>query len=91
MAVYACTFNEEGKHSHPQMTLLYDLPSQDGINNWKKIKFLAAPPRTRSVVFGGDLPKQCFLNKGFKEISIGTAPEHIKVVGKNIQGQQKQY
>ena len=73
------------------MALLYDLPLQEVLDNWKKIKVLVAPLGTRSVVYDGEHTKQYFLDLGFKEISIGTAPERIKMVGKNIQGQQKQY
>ena len=33
-AIYECTYNCEGKFSHSQAVLLFELPSQEDLNNW---------------------------------------------------------
>jgi hypothetical protein len=37
------------------MVLLYDLPSQNDLDTWKKIKVLAAPPGIKDIEFNEDL------------------------------------
>ena len=37
-AIFEFTYNQEGKFSQSQIALLFDLPSQDDIDNWRKKK-----------------------------------------------------
>ena len=48
-AVYDFTYNNEGKFSASQMCLLFDLPSQDNLDTFRKIKVLAAPPGLHDI------------------------------------------
>eukprot|EP00957_Ditylum_brightwellii_P011163 845578-Ditylum_brightwellii.AAC.1 len=89
MGVYECTFNDEGNHNHSQMALLYNLPLREDVRNWKKIKVLVAPPEAKNIPLNEELQKQYYLDNGFVETLIGTAPQCIKTVGNNIQAQQK--
>eukprot|EP00957_Ditylum_brightwellii_P048603 3688024-Ditylum_brightwellii.AAC.1 len=90
MALYECTFNDEGNHSHSQMALLFDLPSREDIENWKKIKVLVALPGAKNISLNEELPKQYYLDNRVVETLICTVPQCIKMVGNNIQAQQKQ-
>eukprot|EP00957_Ditylum_brightwellii_P174021 13249493-Ditylum_brightwellii.AAC.1 len=73
------------------MALLFDLPSRKDVGNWKKIKVLVAPPGAKNISLNEERLKQFYLDNGFVETLIGTAPQCIKMVGNNIQAQQKQY
>ena len=53
---------------------------------------LAVPPGLQDVGdFNHDIPKEIYLNQGFKEVTIGIAPERIHNIGRNLQAQRKQY
>ena len=74
------------------MAILFDLPTQDMIDRNKKIKVLSVPPGLQDIgEFDHDLPKEFYLNQGFKEVTIGIAPEQIHSIGRNLQAQRKQY
>ena len=91
-AIYVCTFNDVSeKFSQSQMALLFDLPSQEQLNNWQKIKILVAPPGTREILYDETMTKQSFINNGFTECRIGTSNEYTQSLKNNIQGKRKQY
>ena len=73
------------------MALLFDLPSQEQLNNWQKIKILIAPPGTREIIYDETMTKQSFINNGFTECRIGTSNEYTQSLKNNIQGKRKQY
>ena len=89
-AIYVCTFNDVSeKFSQSQMALLFDLPSQEQLNNWQKIKILVAPPGTREILYDETMTKQSFINNGFTECRIGTSNEYTQSLKNNIQGKRK--
>ena len=91
-ATYEFTYNSDEEFSQGQMAILYDVPTQDQIDRNKKIKILAAPPGYQDFdEFDPDQPKQFYLDKGFKEVSIGIAPERTQSIGRDLQAQRKQY
>ena len=91
-AIYVCTFNDiSGSFSQSQMALLFDLPSQEQLNNWQKIKVLIAPPGTKEIIYDDTMTKQSFINNGFIECRIGTSNEYTQSLKNNIQGKRKQY
>ena len=90
-AVYECTYNEDGKFDQAQIAVLYDLPRQDDLNNWKKVKVLLAPPGWKDVDFDMTRAKSAFIEDKFREISIGVAPDRIISITRTIQGRRKQY
>ena len=57
-AIYEFTYNKEGKFSQSDTALLYDLPTQEDLNDWKKIPVLLSPPGLSSIDFDEDTPKQ---------------------------------
>ena len=65
-------FNKEGQFSNTQTAILYDLPSEDDLLNWKKIKVLKTPLGIREVVYDPEMTKEEYLEKGFEEVLVGT-------------------
>ena len=74
------------------MALLYDLPSKEDVELFKKIKILCAPPGLKNFAIDVDnVTKEELLNEGFTEVSIGIAPERTVALKNNIQAKRKQY
>ena len=90
-AKYEFTYNEESKFSQSQLALLYDLPSQDVLDGFRKLFVLAAPPGIKDIEFDTDASKEFYLEKGFKEVKVGVAPERTKALKRNTQAKRKQY
>jgi predicted GIY-YIG superfamily endonuclease len=91
-AIYVCTFNHpNGFFSQAQMCLLFELPSQCDLDNWRSIKVLVAPPGLKVIVFNEQKNKIEYLNQGYKEVKIGIAPQRTQSLANNIQGKRKQY
>ena len=91
-AIYLCTFNDNtGAFSQSQMALLYDLPTQEQLDNWQKITELIAPPGTKEIEFDETKSKQSYLDDGFKEQSVGVAKECTQSLSNNFHGRRKQY
>ena len=42
--VYKCTYNEDMKFSQSQFCLIFNLPSQDDLNHFRKVEVIMAPP-----------------------------------------------
>ena len=91
-AIYLFTFNDSnGLFSQSQMALLYDLPTQNQLDNWQKILLLVAPPGTKEIEFDQSRSKQSYLDEGFKEQRVGIAKEYTQSLSHNLQGRRKQY
>ena len=74
------------------MAILFNLPSQDDLNNWRKIKILIAPaPGMTDIEFDNTATKASYIALGFIEVKIGVAPERTQSIKGNIQAQRKQY
>ena len=84
-------FNDEGLHSYTQRAILFDLPSQDDLDQFKKIKVLLSPPGCKEVIYYPNATKRSYLEKGYVEINIGCCPDRIQSLTCNKQGQRKQY
>ena len=76
-AIFECTFNDEGLHSYTQKAILFDLPSQDDLDQFKKIKVLLSPPGCKEVIYYPNATKRSYLDKGYVEINIGCCPDRI--------------
>lgn len=90
-ALFEFTYNKDGCFSQSQAAILFDLPNQENLNNWKKVKVLAAPPGVKDISFDPTASKEYYLAQGYKEVSVSTAPERSQTVGDNIQDHCKQY
>ena len=90
-AVMEMTFNVEGKFSNTQTAILYDLPSEDDLSNWKKIKVLKTPIGLKEIIYDSNISKATYIDQGFVEVNVGVAPERTQIFSDNIQAKRKQY
>ena len=90
-AIFECTFNKEGKFSNTQKVLLYDLPSQETLNNWQPIKVLLSPVGLQDIEYDPDKLKESYISQGFTEIEVGLKPDRIQLLANNVQAKRKQY
>ena len=68
---YEFTYNKEDCFSQSQLAILYDLPSFDDINQFKRVKILCAPPGIKYFTIDTDsMSKQCLFDLGFKEVLL---------------------
>ena len=63
------------------MVLLFDLPSQERLNNWGSIKVLIAPPDMKEITYNENNTKQLYLDQGFQERSISVSRQYSYSVG----------
>lgn len=89
--VYICTFNKKGSFSQSQMALLYDLPDQDDLQNFKPIRVLLAPPGIKSVKYEEGKSKESYIAEGYKEVKIGIGNTYTQGIQNNMQCKRKQY
>ena len=77
--VYQCTFNKDGFFSQSQLALCFDLPMQNDVNNFRKIKVLVFPSiiKYNSFEFNSNLSKLHYISLRLKEIIIEQSPENI--------------
>ena len=87
-AIYSCTFNNKGVFSQAQMALLYNLPSQSDVDNWRPIKLLLAPPGLKSIFYDGTTTKDQYIQAGFKEISMGVCNGYTQKLKDYKQGKR---
>jgi hypothetical protein len=78
-AIYQCTFNQDGFFSQSQLALCYNVPDQRDLDNFRRIKLLVFPPTIKYDLFQFDanLPKDHYIEIGFKEVAVSQAPETI--------------
>ena len=60
-AIFEIKFNKEGKFSNSQWAFLPDLPPQEDLVIWLKIKMLKAALGLRNVEFDSNSPKETYL------------------------------
>lgn len=91
-AIFECTANDlrHDRYMTSDPVLLYDLPNQDVLSRWRKIKVLKCPPGSKEFIFDMTQPKQHFLDLGFVEIDIPIAPEY-NIALPSMQCIRKQY
>jgi len=88
--VVECTYNKDRCWSNSQMGVVLELPLQEHLLSWKPILIMLAPVGTRMLP-NGDLTKENLQNHGWKEVSIGTAPEIEHSLSRGITAKRKQY
>ena len=91
-AVFVCTFNKKGFFSQAQMALLFDLPNQEDLDNWRPINVLLAPPGLKEIIFDEQKSKEEYVNDGFKEVKVGVCPQsYTQSIANYTQTKRKQY
>ena len=90
-AIFDITFNVEGQFSNTQIAILFDLPTEEELSNWRKVKLLKTPLGLKEIIFDPQMPKEEYLQRGYVEIEVGMAPERTQYLTGNNQGKRKQY
>ena len=90
-AIFEMTFNVEGVFSNTETAIMFELPNEEDLSNWRKIKLLKSPLGLREIIFDPSLPKEVYLERGYVEVDVGTAPERTQHLPGNIQAKRKQY
>ena len=90
-AKYVFTYNNEGKFSQSQLCLLFDVPSSDCVNNFKKIPILVAPPGIKHVNYDPQKTENQYLDEGWRKVLVGPSPTITHSVQSNMKAQRKQY
>ena len=68
-AIYTCTFNHSnGSFSHSQMVFLFEIPTQDTLDNWQKIKVLVAPPGMKEIIYDENEPTDRADESGYGDV-----------------------
>ena len=55
--------------------LLFELPPQEDLNNWQKIKVLVAPLGIKDIEYDDTMSKRACVRIDLREVKIGTAPQ----------------
>ena len=90
-AVYQFTFNEDGKFTQSQLCMLIQLPSQDVIDSFMKIRLMVAPTGVKFIEYDDQKRMSEYIEEGWVEHLVGIAPERSHCVGNNMRGQRRQY
>ena len=90
-AIYECTYNKPNKFSQSQLALLYDLPTQEDLDQFRPIKVLIAPPGVKNFEFDEDKDKTTYLDEGWVQVTISNPEERTHLINGRIQCQRKQY
>ena len=88
---FSLTYNSEGRFSQWKSAILFDIKSQEDLNNWSRIKLLAALHGIKYVDFDPDAPNYFSFERGYQEVKVGSAPERTQYLPRNIHVQIKQY
>ena len=93
-AVYEITYNDptkQGKFAHSQLALLLDLPSQDHLDNFRRIPVYIPPPGIKSAVYDPNKTQVDYINEGYVKTMIGTPREITHNISGHNQARRKQY
>ena len=86
-ALYEVTFNKDGKFSQTQVALLFDMPTQEQIDNFEPVTVMLAPEGYLSCP-PQDATKEQLFEQKWRETTIPTAPERCHYI--NRYGVRKQ-
>lgn len=90
-AVFECTYNDRrGRFLTSEALLLYDVPEQQTLDNWRPVKLLKVPCGWKDFAFDMEKSKEWYLENGFQEVSVPVAPVNQERVNM-FQTQRKQY
>lgn len=90
-AVFEATYNHPKRLFLTSETLLlYDIPTQASLDSWKPISLLKVPCGWKDYNFDLSLPKEWYIQNGFKEVKIPVAPTRQQRV-RECRTKRKQY
>ena len=90
-AIFKITFNKEVTFSNSQNALLLNLPLQEDLSSWSKIKILKSSIGLRNIELDPNTPKETYLSQGSVEVEIGIALERTLFIGNSTQVERNKY
>ena len=84
-AIYENTFNVEVKFRNTQLGILFDLPSEDYLSYWRKLRVLKAAVGKKYVDYEPNMSKEAFIHHVFDRVEIGIALERTQYIPNNVQ------
>ena len=96
LGLYEITTNDttNDRYNQSNIAILFDMPSSTALNSFASIALLVAPSGTDQIDFlDNEEPptKEQLINRGWKEVSVGLAPEQNVTCRNGIQAKRKQY
>jgi predicted GIY-YIG superfamily endonuclease len=88
--LYETTFNHKGKFSQSQLAILFDVPFQADLNEWKPVEVYVSPAGCKEAPPSG-VSKAELEGKGWTAQMVGCVPERLYNLGNNQKGRRKQY
>ena len=88
--IFEIRSNKEWKFINSQRAFLFDLPSQEDISIWHKIKIIKATLGIKSIYIDPNSPRILFM-QGFVEVEIGVAPYRTQFLENNTQSRRGEY
>ena len=70
---------------------MFDIPSEEDLINWRKIKVLKLPLGLKEVLFKINASKESYIDQGSVEVEVDVAPEFLHILPENVQAKIKQY
>ena len=90
--MYEFTYNDPRKQfTQSSLCLLFELPTTKVIKKFQKVKVLAVPSGMKDHAFDPNTPLNAYIEDGWKETFVSTAPARTIICENRIQGQQRQY
>ena len=66
------------------MCLLFDLPPQDTLDTFRKMKLLSVHHELHDIEFDADLSKEQYVEEYFREVKVSFALVRTRSIGKNM-------
>ena len=92
--MYECTMNDsDGRYNQSQIAFMLDLPTQNAVERFDAIPLWISPSGTQNFEFDqNNLPSRNeLMHFGWKEITIGCAPERIVMARGGLQSTRLQH
>jgi hypothetical protein len=91
-ALFQFTYNDQMRgFTQSSLCVLFSLPSRECVEHFQRIKVLAAPPGIKDHTFDKNETLDEYIEEGWFETYVHTAPERPISMGNGIQAQRRQY
>ena len=91
-ALFEFTYNDQVRgFTQSSLCVLFSLPSRESVDQFQRIKVLAAPPGIKDHTFDQNKTLDEYVEEGWFETYVHTAPERPISMGNGIQAQRRQY
>lgn len=91
-SVFEFTYNNKSfDFTQAQLGLMLDLPSQNDVDNFRKIPIMVAPAGIKVIEFDPEKSKADYENEGWVQKYVGESPTRTYSLKNAMRGQRRQY